>query len=952
MLPWPAWAQTACVPLAARLVSVEGEVSVQPGGTRTWRPVEIEEQLCEGYSIRVGERSRAALALVNDAVLRLDQNTTLQLVDIAVEPEEQSLISLVIGAFQSFSRRPRMVAVDTPYLNATIEGTEFVIRADGERSELVVLEGIVTAANEQGTLRVPAGEAAVAEAGQAPRPAILVRPRDAVQWALYYPPLLGALGGAQQVPADLPAPLAEALRQAGRGDTAAAFRALDQVPPAQRDARYLLHRAAILLSVGRVDEARADIDRALASEPGSGLGHALRAVIGVAQNEREAALADGRRAVELSPDSSASHIALSYAQQSLFQLEAARDTMLAAVERQPGDALAWARLAELWLALGERGRAREAADRAAALAPDLAATQSIRGFAALAEFRTDIARAAFSRAIELQPADPMPRLGLGLAKIRESFLEEGRGDIDVAVALDPNRALLRSYLGKAYFEERRAPRDAEQLAIAKELDPLDPTPFLYDAIRKQTENRPVEALADLQRSIELNDNRAVYRSRLLLDADRAARGASIGRVYEDLGFHALGINEAGRSLAFDPGSAAAHRFLSDVYAGVRRREISRVSELLQAQLLQDININPVQPSISETNLNLVTAGGPADAGFNEFTPLFERNQLRANVSGLLGTDDTIGGEAVVSMLQDRVSLSAGAFGYRTDGWRDNNDLRHQIYNFFAQAALTPELNAQLELRRRETREGDLAFNFDPDDFVEDRNLERDQTSARVGVRWSPAPHSDFLFSAILSERDEEDTETQPFFLPGFDDVALDLQNEDQSYQLEGQYLFRSERLNLIVGGGYTDIDRRNRAFIDFPPGLPFPLDDVDDRTTSSVTEPRGYGYLHLNLPDPVVWTVGLAYNQYNDDPIDDENLSPKLGVTWNATRDLVLRAAWFQTTKPALANNRLLEPTQVAGFNQFFDDLDGADTTRYGVGLDWRVMPRLWLGAEATWRDV
>jgi hypothetical protein len=40
----------------------------------------------------------------------------------------------------------------------------------------------------------------------------------------------------------------------------------------------------------------------------------------------------------------------------------------------------------------------------------------------------------------------------------------------------------------------------------------DPTSWFYDAILKQSINRPVEALDDLQKSIELNDNRAVYRS--------------------------------------------------------------------------------------------------------------------------------------------------------------------------------------------------------------------------------------------------------------------------------------------------------------------------------------------------------------------------------------------------------------------------------------------------------
>lgn len=51
-------------------------------------------------------------------ILRLDQNTTLHLVDIRVEEDKRSLLDLVIGAFQSFSRSPHSLGVSTPYLNA------------------------------------------------------------------------------------------------------------------------------------------------------------------------------------------------------------------------------------------------------------------------------------------------------------------------------------------------------------------------------------------------------------------------------------------------------------------------------------------------------------------------------------------------------------------------------------------------------------------------------------------------------------------------------------------------------------------------------------------------------------------------------------------------------------------------------------------------------------------
>ena len=78
---------------------------------------------------------------------------------------------------------------------------------------------------------------------------------------------------------------------------------------------------------------------------------------------------------------------------------------------------------------------------------------------------------------------------------------------------------MRSYLGKAYYELRNEGYAATELAIAKEMDPNDPTPWFYDAILKQTANRPIEALHDMQQAIELNNNRGVYRSKLLLDED-------------------------------------------------------------------------------------------------------------------------------------------------------------------------------------------------------------------------------------------------------------------------------------------------------------------------------------------------------------------------------------------------------------------------------------------------
>lgn len=944
LLAVPSQAQELCRILAGQFASIDGTVEVRRGDNDSWQKVTRDTPLCVGDAIRVGERSRAAVSLVNDAVLRIDQNTTMRLLNISGKEQEQSWLELVKGAFQCFSRKPRALKINTPYLNGLIEGTEFVAEAQDTRSSLTVLEGRVTAENERGSVVVKPGTAAVGEPNKAPQLQIVVRPRDAVQWALYYPPVLAALGqpGSSDVTNDgLAASIRQALQQT---DRVAALAMLEQVSEAERDATFYLYRAAILLAVGRVAEANVDIDAALRRDPKAGLAYALRSVIHVVQNERERGLADAQRAVSLGATPAAS-IALSYAQQAQFQIDAARDTLQAAVVQHPDDPLLWARLGELWLMLGDRKQALAAAHKAQTLAPQLARTQLVLGFAALAEFRNEEASSAFGRALELDSSDPLAHLGLGLTKISQGKLMDGRRELEIAVALDSSNALARSYLGKAYFEEKRTPLDSSQYSIAKSLDPLDPTPYLYDGILKQTLNRPVEALHELQASIDRNDNRSVYRSRLSLDEDRAARGTSLARAYNDLSFTQLGVGEATSSLTFDRANASAHRFLADSYQSLRRHEIARVSELLQAQLLQDNNINPVQPSIAETNLNVVATGGPAGAGFNEFTPLFARNTTQFNLSAYGGNHDTHGAEGVATLVRDRLSLSAGAFHHDSDGWRTNNGLSQNIQNLYAQVAITPRLNVQAEFRRRRSEEGDLAFNFDPENFLRDKTVEREQDTARVGLRVAPTPRSTLLLSYIHSDREEKLNESE---LSGPFTLATDGKVEDDTDQFEGQYIYRRDKFNIVAGAAYSK-DTRDTDLTLSIPELLFSTGTVSQK---DIKHGRGYLYADFRTIPTLTWTVGVSYDDFEHEPLNKTWLNPKLGIQWNPSDNLRLRAAAFRSLKPALANNRTIEPTQIAGFNQVFDDINATLSRRYGAGIDWRVTRDLYLGGEATRRRL
>lgn len=944
-------AENQCVIPAGRFISIEGTVEVKPDIGGGWIPATLQYQLCESDTVRVGELSRAAIQLVNNSVLRLDQSTTLQIVNIADDNEHWSWLDLGRGTIHAFSRSPKRVKIETPLLKGLIEGTEFYVQSESEQSRLGVFEGHVMVENKKKQVTVAPNQEIIAHANMELQLQTPLRPRDAVQWALYYPPILAAFDGDFSFPSNIMSKvLVKAMAFAENGQISLALESLDELPKTDRDARYFIYRAALLLSVGRANESRTEIAQALSYDRHAGLAYALLAVIEVIQNQRELALADAELANKFSR-TSAAKIALSYALQANFKLDAARATLVTATTEHPHDPLVWARLAELQLMLGERSEAQASASRANGLLPESARAKIILGFCDLAEFHPDEAAIVFEQAIRLDSADPMAHLGLGLAKISHGDLAEGRRELEGAVALDANNALLRSYLGKAYFTEKRNLIDAAQYGLAKTLDPLDPTAYLYDGIRKQTENRPIEALKDFQQSSKLNANRSIYRGKLLLEQDRAARGISLARAQKDLGFTLLGNREASASLDQNPANASAHRFLSDSYQNVRRREIARVSELLQAQLLQEININPIQPSLAETNLNILTQGGPAAPGFNEFTPLFEQNTAKLDLTGFGGSNNSFGSEGAVTALYNRFSFGAAGLHYQTDGWRNNNILNQHIYDFYGQAAITPQFNLQAEFRHRESSEGDLAFNFDPAAFLREKSVFREQDTTRFGLRFSPTRASNFIFSYIHSDRKQQEL-IDAIPIDPTTNVTSDLLGHDAGDQFEGQYLYEHEQINFVAGFAHSQVDQRVNGQVIFnDTNSPLPIISTET-STDEINSTRGYLYSRIKFPAPVTWTIGFSYDDYQEGVQSKSAFNPKFGMQWDISKNFRLRTAWMRTLKPALVNNRTIEPTQVAGFNQLFDDINGTQSTRYGGGFDWHLTPDLYFGGELSWRHL
>ncbi len=941
LLPIGAGVSVTLAEECGRLASVQNHVESRSAGAAEWTPSVRNQVLFARDRVRTGAASRAAILYSDQTLHRINEKSEVEV--LPPDAGNPGVIKVISGQHYFSSRRPKDYGrIETPTVTAAIRGTEFVVDVDldaGGTTTITMIEGIVDAFNDFGSLRVHAGEAAFVEPGKAPVKRIVVRPRDAVSWSLYYPRVLG-------------------------GSDAANLRTLGS---AGED----LSRASELLYSGQVAQALTLIDRARQSYPDNAIAMALAAIIDVAADRRDDARTLARRAFETDPESAAAALALSFVHQADFDIAAAREMAETAVRLDPDNAEAQSRVAELRMAEGDIAGARHAAEAAVRRDPNSARAIAVLGFVQLAEMRSAEARETFAKAVSIDPGFPLARLGHGIALFR-SDLAAGREEMQTAVLLDPDNSLMRSYLAKAYFEEDLPDAAAKELAAAKRLDPSDPTPYLYDAILKQTYNRPVEALKELQQAIKLNDRRAVYRSRLLLDEDLAVRSADLAGIYNDLGFDQLGMVTARHSADLDQSSYSSHLFLAGTYRNLPGFAPAFLSETLQARIYQPANVNAVRPDVVNESVS-----------FNEYTALFDRPRIRAFAGYDYGATDSDlseyfspgdlcldptgtvgdcldilsvnnsrinGGDITLTMNRDHF---AAAISYQTtkrDGFRVNNDESTDALRAFLVYAPTQKNQFQINVIDGSRSTGDLPLRGFPA-LIGLERIHTDLTNIGLGYHRILSPASDLAVSAIYS------VIKQDFGIPLF---SLTSAGRFEGGQLEVQYVRRMQWINWTAGIGRFDGTQTVSSVP--PPGLPVVSLEGDDQFTNA--------YIYAKLPNLGAFqlTVGLAWEDIVAPlgllPPRDSNLlianlqhdasqvSPKLGISVRASPTTVVRASVYSRLAPAIGRLQTLEPTQMVGFNQFFRDPGGTESFNYGLGVDQKITGNFFAGLSVLRRDL
>ncbi len=944
------------------LLAAEGRVEVARDATAGWTVAQTNQVLNPGDRVRTGRRSRATIRLSDLTVLRVKELTTLE-IRPAVANRQPAGLDVNQGSIYLFNRgKPGSVPFRTPIASGAIRGTEFNLQvADNGGTELTLLDGEVALRNEQGEIVLNSGEQAVVEPGRAPRKTAVLNAVNVIQWVLYYPGVLDAEELA--LSDDAQQALQSSLAAYRSGDLLAA---LERYPENRRSDSVAerVYHAALLLAVGDVGQAESML--ADLNQP-SPLADALRTVIAAVKYQPLPGT------VSAKPATASQWLAQSYYQQSRADLPGALQAAHAAVKQAPNFGFAWERLAELEFGFGRIDRARSALVKALALSPRNAQAVALQGFLLAAQNQTAQARAEFDRAIALDGANANAWLGRGLIRIRQGDGAGGREDLQVAATLEPNRAVLRSYLGKAFSYTGPDKLAAKELELAQKLDPRDPTSWLYLALLRQQQNRINEGVGDLEMSKQLNDNRQVYRSRLLVDEDRAVRSANLAGLYRDAGMIDVSAREASRAVDYDYANYSAHLFLAESYDALRdpklinlRYETPFLTELLVANLLAPVGANNLSRNVSQQEYSRLFTGD--HLGVISATEYYSRGDWVENGSQY----GTIGNS----------SYALDAAYRKENGYRPNNDLDQLGLAFTFKQQVTPADSVLFQATLFNSKSGDLAqyYNQDgrrpdlPAPSLYERVTEKQEPNLLVGYHheWSPGVHTLFLAGRFDDTLTLTDPTTKiPFIKPSgniqSETFAVDYRSVFEAYSTELQQIWQTPNHTTVAGGRfqYGWNDTTTRVFDAVNPGLG--RLDTNQMVSTDLSRLNFYAYHQWQLFEPLRLTAGVSYDRLyyprniDTSPITDkqtteDQVSPKAGLLWTPWADANVRAAYSQSLGGLFFDNSVrLEPVQLAGFTQAYRSLapesvvglvPGTRFETWGVGFDQRFRFGLYLGLD------
>ena len=478
-----------------------------------------------------------------------------------------------------------------------------------------------------------------------------------------------------------------------------------------------------------------------------------------------------------------------------------------------------------------------------------------------------------------------------------------------------------------------------------------------------------DAVRDLEKSKELNDNRRLFRSKLLLDQDRAVRSANLARIYQDAGMNDVSVNEASRAVGYDYANYSAHQFLANSYDALRdprqinlRYETPWFSELLISELLAPVGADNLSQYVSQ----------------QEYSHLFESDHLGLSSSTEYRSDGDWHEQASQYGVSGNFAYAFDAEYQLQNGARVNNDSEQTAYNIKVKEQLTPRDSLMLHVQTYNSGFGDTAqyYNQDgsiaglPEPSATFRATETEKPNVFIGYHheWSPGSHTLFVGARLNDTFAYSDPNAPIWFYGNYFDFSTfsfvtnvqrqssppfptSEQRDFSAYSAELQQIWQGHGHTIIAGARYQIGWTHTIADV-FDSQTFTPIHQENDTDLQRISV---YGYDQWQLCDSLLLVGGVSYDRlrFPDDidtvPItssesDISRVSPKAGIIWSPLPGTHLRGAWTRSLGGVFYDQSVrLEPTEVAGFNQAFrsmipESVDGlVPGTRFetwGAGLD------------------
>lgn len=949
-------------PVVAAPYSVEGTVTFRRPSEPTWREVRVGSSFRVGDTVRTGADGAVAFKFVDGTLVRLGRLSAITFSD--VRPTGAPVVNQSEGRSFFFSRGAKNEPeIRTPMVNAAIYGTELVVDVSKNETTIDVLHGAVRATNEKGSLNLAIGERVRARKGALLERSVLVRPADAVQWMIRFPFILTrsdlVADGDSDCSQECRAATERVLERVHKNQTMLSSLSTESAAFRTSYRGRLLHAIA-LWRVGDAEAARGVLDT-LPHELGKrsvALREVLRGYDAVVSGDAR----DARKHLALAEKSDGgllnAGLLSSYIAQGAGDIDQALKEIQALRTRYANVPEVMDREAELLLSSDNAKAARTVLAKRNESFGATATSATLAGFAALERKEYESAAGHFDQALRIDSAQSLPYLGQALLKAKDREYSDAKALLSQAIQLEPSSAVYRSYLGKLFFEDENTPKSLEEFEAAIALDPNDPSPYLYRSYSRVANNEPIQALEDVERSIELNDGRAVYRSSLLLDRDTAVRSAGLSRVFTELGFGDAARVEAIKSLTEDYGNFSAHRLLADSYSSILDAE-ANLSEKRIADLMSPLSFNLFN-SIGE------------QPSFGDYNAMFDKKETRQGARLEWNSNrDQIGGEFVASGKGDDWGYLASYQPYYMSG------SRHKAFSgantFRGALQYEPTVDDRFIVDGTFTMtdvEGPRDADYSEDVHIGTLRLGYNK---RVSSSWRLLTQAEIGRSRDLTSFDTQ-RETE-LVVPGEDstvpaevDALQATRDRIQRNSISSQLLFNSKYLDSVAGAEalYADTSRREFSpvygFSEFPD---YPVQGaLQSSSAGSLTTGQVYEYLSFKVPRKANLTLGLAATSVQQDLTEvppfksGENLetaiTPKVGLVLTPTKWLTTRAAYFESLsrKPVLEDLTSLEPTLVGGINQRFNDLSGAYSRNLGFGIDVKGSNSLYAGAQYTRRNI